>query len=77
MQNTELDIPEAAYLAATAEIERYGLVASSDAYDMASDALRAGAAVTVAAELRRFADQIGGSGAMVMHQRADELAARA
>lgn len=40
---TEIDIPEQAYELAAKAVEAYGLVASSDAYDIASDAIRAAA----------------------------------
>lgn len=53
---SELEIPDAAYTAG--ESVAVDFVAESDAIDVASDILRAGAALIVAAELRRMADRI-------------------
>lgn len=58
---TEIDIPEQAYLLASKAVEEYGLVASSDAYDIASDAVRAAAPLIVAAALERMAATFDGN----------------
>lgn len=49
----ELDIPDEAFERAASALSGY--MAESDAYDAGSDALRAGTALAVAAELERIA----------------------
>lgn len=56
--SAEVNIPDEAYEAGERAVTTYDLVARTDAYEIASDVLRAAASLILAAELERMAELI-------------------